>query len=230
MDWEKHWASYPKTVGTTEYQKQVQNTVNGQPMPDWQFQLVVSGICHHLDLEKDDQVLDLCCGNGLITIELAKKCKEVVGVDFSQPLLEVANRGHRPVNVTYLHMNILDLDKMAPMALGPFDKILMYGGLQYLKRRDLIPVLRNILRLSSEGRVILLGSIPDGKRKRKFYNTAKRRLDYLVRKISGREAIGTWWDKEFIRRACRRLGLQCEFYEQSVDLPRSHYRFDVRIF
>ena len=143
-------------------------------------------------------MLDLGCGNGLITKELAKKCKEVVGVDFSQPLLEVANRDHQPANVIYLHMDILNLDVMPQVASGLFNKVLMYEVLQDIRKRDLITILRNILRLSSEGCVILFGSIPDRKRQWKFYNTPKRRLMYLVRKISNREIIGTWWDKELL--------------------------------
>jgi hypothetical protein len=52
---------------------------------------------------------------------------------------------------------------------------------------------------------------------------------YVVRKIFGREAIGTWWDKGFIRRICEQLDLLCEFKEQRKELHTSHYRFDVLI-
>jgi ubiquinone/menaquinone biosynthesis C-methylase UbiE len=180
-------------------------------------------------LEKDDIVLDLCCGNGLITKELARQCKGVVGIDFSQPLLEIANQNHQSTNVSYKNMNVLDLDKMPPLASGSFNKVLMYAGLQYFRKRELIIILRNILRLSSKNCTILFGDVPDRTKKWKFYNTPKRRLMYVVRKMFGREAIGTWWDKGFIRRICEQLDLLCEFKEQRKELHTSHYRFDVLI-
>ncbi len=83
--------------------------------------------------------------------------------------------------------------------------------------------------LTDEGGVILLGSVPDSIEKWKFCNTSQRRLVYLLRKITGRDAVGTWWDESFIRATCKRLNLQCEFYEQSKELHTSHYRFDVKI-
>jgi ubiquinone/menaquinone biosynthesis C-methylase UbiE len=228
-DWEKHWATRPKTVDKTDYLKQVGHTIKGQPIPYSQFQLIVSQICHWLHLEKDDIVLDLCCGNGLITKELAGKCNEVVGIDFSQPLLEIANRDHRPTNVSYQNMNILYLDKMPLIASGSFNKVLMYEGLQFFRKRELIIILRSILRLSTKNCIMLFGGVPDRTKKWKFYNTPKRRLMYVVRRMFGREAIGTWWDKEFIRGTCRQLGLLCEFKEPVQEIYTSHYRFDVLI-
>lgn len=228
-NWKRHWENRPKLTGKTDYLQQVGKTVKGQPITDLQFQLIVSEICDQLQLEKDDIVLDLCCGNGLITKELARHCKEVVGIDFSQPLLEVANRDHRPTNVSYQNFNILDLDKMPLISSGSFSKILINEALQFVKKRELIAVLRNILRLSSESCTILIGGIPEMTKKWEFYNTPKRRLMYCARTVFGNEAIGTWWDKEFIRETCRQLDLLCEFREQRRELHTSHYRFDVLI-
>lgn len=228
-DWKKYWSSRPKNVDKTDYLKQVEKTVKGQPISDLQFQLIVSQICQELHLQADSIVLDLCCGNGLITKELATQCKSVVGIDFSQPLLEIANRDHRPMNVLYQCMNILELDKMPPSVSSPFNKVLMYEALQHFSKQDLITILRKTLQLSSKICIMLFGSVPDLARKWEFYNTPKRRLMYVVRRLSGREAIGTWWDKEFIRRTCKQLDLLCEFKEQRKELHTSHYRFDVLI-
>jgi 2-polyprenyl-3-methyl-5-hydroxy-6-metoxy-1,4-benzoquinol methylase len=166
----------------------------------------------------------------MITNELAKKCKEVVGVDFSEPLLEVANRDHRPANVSYQHLNVLMLEKMSQTTSGPFSKTLMFAALQHFRMRDLISILENCIRLSSSEHIILLGHVPDKSRKWNFYNTPKRKLVYVVRKIFGRDAIGTWWDKEFIKRMCHQLDLQCQFHGLSKKLHSSRYRFDVTIY
>jgi len=229
-DWEKYWTMNPKLVGEKEYLNQVEHTLNGLPYDDGQFQSMVLGICNCLDLKKDDVLLDICCGNGVITTELAKKCRKVVGVDFSIPLLKVANRDHRPANVNYHLGNVIDFDKMSKIPPGAFTKVLMHGALQYFRKRELALLLDNILQLSADQRKILISSIPDKKRKWNFYSTPQKKLFYLFYKISGRDAIGTWWDRRWIKTTCNRLGLQCNLQEHSIDKPVASWRYDVLLF
>ena len=44
----------------------------------------------HIKIPKDSKILDLCCGNGRHTVELKKLGYDVVGLDLSEDLLEVA--------------------------------------------------------------------------------------------------------------------------------------------
>jgi len=229
-DWKTYWATYPTTIGPSEHLKQVGHTIKGAPVPDWLFQLKVSEILRHLDLQSNDTVLDLCCGNGVITKELAYFCKRVVGVDYSLPLLEIANREHQAGNISYRHSDILNLDNMSQVISEPFSKVLIHGGLQYFQERHLGQILGNILRLTANDRVILLGGVPDIQRIWQFYNTPKRRLIYLWSKIRDKDVIGTWWDKEVIGKTCQKLGLDWEFHNQNPALDTAGYRFDVTIF
>lgn len=228
--WAKYWDRAPRKVGKTEYRQQVGHTFKGKPYSDAQFLLMVSEICNHLNLKDDDVLLDVCCGNGLITTELSKKCKKTVGVDFSLPLLGVARRYHQPKNVSYQYLNVLNMDKMATAYPGQFSKILMYGALQYFKKQDIRTILQNLLRLSSENRIIFIGSIPDKARKWKFYNTPQKKILYLFYKSTGKDTIGTWWDKDWIKSTCKQLTLEYKFREQSIDRPVSHFRFDLTVF
>lgn len=228
-DWVKYWANYPKTVGKDEYQKQVHNTFQGKPYSQETFQLMVSGICKSLELQKDDVLLELCCGNGLVTVELAKKCQQVVGIDFSEPLLEVANRVHKPENVRYQKLDILKLDKLVTTKEKFFNKILLHAGLQHFKPKALKSILSNIVELSSSPRLIFFSSIPDIQKKGLFFDTPRRKLLHLYYKFSCKDVMGTWWDKQFIKKVCQELNLNCEFYPESVDQPASYYRFDVKI-
>ena len=229
-NWERFWESYPKTVDETDFLKQVEKTVGGQPISNQQFQLIVSDIRQRLELNEADVVLDLCCGNGLITKEIATVCREVVGIDFSRSLLDVANKHHCPENVHYECASVLELDRTPIVSSGPFNKVLMYEALQHFRQRDLVEILSNVLPLTGERPIILLGSVPDAARKWNFYDTYRRQLVYLLRTLTSREAIGTWWDESHIHATCEQLNLRCEFCEQSRDLHTAHYRFDVKIF
>lgn len=228
-DMQEYWVQKPKMVGETDFLAQVGKTVNRQPISDEQFRTIVSDIIAHLDLTKTDVVLDLCCGNGLITTEIAKSCEKVIGIDFSRPLIEIAKRYHCPENVEYLCMSALDLDEGFITQAPRFNKVLMYEALQHFEREDLTKILTTILSLVSKSHIILLGSIPDSRKKWRFYNTPRRWKLYLRQKIRGRDLIGTWWSKNLIQKVCDELGVRCEFYEQSKELHTSYYRFDIKI-
>ena len=63
--------------------------------------------------EPDYTVLDLGCGNGSISIELAKKVKKVTAVDMSHEMLSIVNKKASDENITninYLQSTIEDLE------------------------------------------------------------------------------------------------------------------------
>jgi len=229
MDWEQFWNTKPSAVGLSEFLKQVGYTVQGRPITDDQFHHIVRQVRQRLGLESTDRVLDLCCGNGLVTHLLALHCQEILGIDFSQSLLNVARRNHCPDNVLYRHLNVLNLDQLRRNHANMFNKVNMVAGLQYIKRKDFQSLLENLLQLTTEKRVILLAHVPDRSRKWIFYNTPKRVLAYYYRSLTHQETIGTWWDREEISRIGERLGMQCEFHDIHPSLHLSQYRFDVTL-
>ena len=228
-EWQKFWNSFPLSAGRSEHLKQVGKTVQGQPISGLQFRQIHSDIAQHLALSSDDVVLDLCCGNGLITKEIAQISQSVVGVDFSHPLINIAGQDHQPDNVRYHHLSVLDLTPEAIGPTEPFTKVYMYEALQDFGKGDLVTILATILELSADDVVILLGSVLDKSRFWHFYNTPQRRFDFFKRKLLGGDTLGTWWDKRFIQETCNRMGWQSDFLPQHTMLHTAHYRFDVRI-
>jgi cyclopropane fatty-acyl-phospholipid synthase-like methyltransferase len=227
MNWKAYWTSYPKRFGKTEYLRQVKNTVGGQPVPDSTIRESIATICSHLELESDDTLLDLCCGNGLITREFSKKCRSVVGVDFSKPLIEIASMAHCASNISYLRMNVLDFSGSHHTPPGKFPKIVMIAGLQYFKATE-FPLLMRVIsdNLSNSG-IVLLTAVPDRKHRAAFYSTARRRLRQVWERMVGRDQMGTWWDTTTIERVCQDYDLDCRF--MSAGQVGLHYRFDVKI-
>ena len=66
-----------------------------------------------LDLKKGDRVLDLGCGNGRHSILLAELGYQVIGVDYSKSLLEMAKReaGKRDLDLELRCQDMLTLDE-----------------------------------------------------------------------------------------------------------------------
>lgn len=225
--WEEYYSSPPHPVDRTDYLKQVGHTLNGKSISGAHFQLMVDQVLRELNVQDDDVILDLCCGNGYLTKELAAGCKKVVGVDISDHLLKVATEDHCPKNAEYLLMNVMELDTSRLRLSGPYNKILLYAGLQHFGKRDLAPLLRNVLELSTRTPTIVLGFVPDRVNLSDFYDTLKRKRERVIRIVKGTELIKTWWDKKFIERVGHELGLRCEFHELDSRLQAAKYRFDV---
>lgn len=226
-DWHKHWTSFPASFEPGEYLRQVGKVWHGEPIAEAQVRALVGDIQNKLGLTAESVLLDLCCGNGLLTHQLAAQCSKTVGVDFSEPLIDVARRAHPLSSGRYVHASILDLDRLA--IGGPFTHILCYEALQHFAEWQLGALLDAILYQATDDPTILLGSIPDERQKWNFYCTPEYRADYLRRLELGEEAIGTWWSSVLIEDACRRRGLVVEILEQPPILHTAHYRFDCRI-
>lgn len=228
MDWKKHFNQYAALFEETEFLKQVQKTVSGQPITPAQFEAQMSDICKGLNINKNDFILDMCCGNGIITAEVSKICSAIIGLDFSEPLIKIAGKYNKPENVKYFCMSILD-QNIKSLASKLFTKIYMYEALQHFEEDDLQKILELVMAISGSKPVIFIGGIPDIDKLWEFYDTDERREEYRRRKSQNQEAIGTWWSRDYIADVCLQNGLECEFLPQNPILHSAHYRFDIRL-
>ena len=113
-----------------------------------------------VDLE-NKAVLELGCGAGRITFELADRVREIVAIDIDAKSIVTAQKNNLRRNVTFLVENMEDFDLKRK-----FDLILSVGvGYMYLK--DLPSAIRNITHhLDAEGVALLICSSPDSEYER----------------------------------------------------------------
>lgn len=106
-------------------------------------------------------VLELGCGAGRITFELADKVREIVAIDIDAKSIESAQKNNLRRNVTFLVENMEDFDLKRK-----FDLILSVGvGYMYLK--DLPSAIRNMSHhLDAEGVALLICSSPNSEYER----------------------------------------------------------------
>lgn len=224
IDWYEHWNSKPASLADHDVLRQVGKTVGGQPISAAALDVIISDILAALRLDAHDSVLDLCCGNGVITARCALYCLEVTGVDFSAPLIRIANDRCSGTNVNYVLADVRSL----PSSLTDrrYSKILMYEAIQHLSTRDAEILLDNLRKSKAHAAPVLFGSIPDRDRIWNFYDTEDRRKEYFRRAQDGSEAIGHWWTKGEISDLGRRCGYRVAILRQNPALHTSHYRFD----
>jgi ubiquinone/menaquinone biosynthesis C-methylase UbiE len=101
-----------------------------------------------LGLGPADRILDLCCGTGLLSRELARRLGpdgEVVGVDASEAMLEQARlAGGRVVYVR------AEADSL-PLPDGHFDGVTLFLGLHEIAQAARLPALREVRRILRPG-------------------------------------------------------------------------------
>ncbi len=138
-------------------------------------------------INRPQHVLDLCCGTGDLTVKLAKLANgdtEVIGYDFSEPMLDVA---HRKIEKQHFHVDLVagDVAKM-PFADGFFDSIGITFGFRNLiyENENRNKHLQEIQRVLKKGGLLVIAesSKPESAFIRFFYNFY---LNFIVSKIGG---------------------------------------------
>ena len=227
-DWRKYWREVETKAPQSmdESLRQVGKTVMGQPVEPDHLDLIVDTIATGLELEPEDVVVDLGCGNGVVTERVGERVARVAGIDLSEPLLEVARAHHARSNCTY---HVGDLAELGRFPVEGVTKAYGYEVLQHLSTEETRALLRALVEQLGDGLMFFAGSIPERTRLRAFYNTSERWAYYERRTAEGSEQIGHWWERDELVALCDEFGLTCTPCDQTAALYTSHYRFDARI-
>jgi hypothetical protein len=231
MNWKEFFQGYRilEIKSDADLLFQVGKTVGGKPMSSKQFNALIDSTRRHLELTKRDRLIDLCCGNGVVTYELSTSVQKTTGIDFSRPYIENALRYKKLPNISYLINDVTELTTIAKeQRFSEYNKVLIYDALAYLTPVDLDRILAYCESVKSIER-ILIGDVLDLNRKWNFFNTRKRKLIYFYKcKILGKDfGLGRWWTKNEIMFLAKGHGFMCSFLEQDSVLHTAHYRFDA---
>lgn len=113
-----------------------------------------------LPVKPDFKALDICCGNGLVSLAISDKVRRVIGVDISSRMLERAKRISRDTeckNVDFINGEVVSL----PFKDDTFDITLCLTSFHYFPDYGYAEgVLREIFRVTKDSGAILLTDIP----------------------------------------------------------------------
>ncbi|WP_338834935.1 2-methoxy-6-polyprenyl-1,4-benzoquinol methylase, mitochondrial [Moorella humiferrea] len=132
----------------------------------------------YLEPKKGEHILDVGCGTGNFSLELARLGVEVTGIDISEPMLETARRkaAAAGLELEFLHADAMNL----PFADNTFDKIVSVTALEFAP--DLKAALAESYRVLKPGGRMVIGLIGGNSLWSRHYEArAAREPDSLFR-------------------------------------------------
>jgi SAM-dependent methyltransferase len=202
--------------------KQVDRTINGSEMCQAQLELSINAVIEVLGLRSADRVIDLCCGNGMITKAIAQKTEKVIAVDFSEKLVDYARRFNHSPNIDYIVSDVLYLPRIF---FESSNKFYMRDSISCLNASGFSCLLRSIAS-SSEFESLYISGVPDAEKLSIYYDDDEKMAFYRHREAVGRPHIGNWWTREEIKKLVEVEGLKVSFLAQNRALASAYYRFD----
>lgn len=110
---------------------------------------------------KSGRLLDLCCGNGRVSIHMAEKGFSAVGVDISEAFIENARRKAREQKisdlVTFLEGDVRRLIEVVGCRSQPFDVVVnAWTSVGYYSKKEDLNMFKQARELSREGAILFV--------------------------------------------------------------------------
>lgn len=222
--WKNHFNAQAERFPASPL-KQVDRTINGVELDSSQMDLTIDSIRQALSLGENDRVVDLCCGNGVITREIAKSVQYITGIDFSDVLIENANKYSVGYNIKYVTANVAELQ---PDIFVGANKVYMRDSVQFFTSDQLLGLLHSLSRAPSVAYIYIAG-VPDAELLEKYYDSESKMAFYREREKSGKPHIGNWWSHTDMQSLVEASGLNVRFISQHPALCSSYYRYDCLV-
>ena len=227
-DWQSFWVRYRNIppVEESDLFYQVGKTVDKAPISIDEFSSMIKNIVESLDLDKDDILLELCCGNGLLTYLLSNFTKHIYAFDFAKHMIENAKKFKQKENITYAvgdaKSNFFKLFGENP---NP-GKILMNDSLAYFSYEDLASIITLLINKIENFSFYITG-IPCEELKWEFYNTDERKKAYLSDVERGdlyNNGMGRWWSVDEIEQLAKKFNLR-----YLIEKPSKFYNYRMNV-
>jgi len=224
--WHDYWNN-GYVVNDSDPQKQVGRTRGKRPISASDWEKTLSFIWDAMCITKDSEVLELCCGNGMLTLPLAKKVKSVIAVDFSRPIIEELNKqltfkGIKNVTTITEDVNNITFPESS------LSHILMYFSLQYLSEKNVIVLFENAYKFLKNGGEFFIGDIPDRAKLWNFANIDDYVSMYFNSVKNDKPTIGSWFLQEDLLKMGEWAGFsKVKIIKQPEYQINSRYRFDL---
>ncbi len=148
-------------------------------------------------------LLLFCCGNGLFSVQLASRCRWVIGVDFSETLIG-ALVSRAPRNVVAV---VADAQNVS-FRPACFDRILFAAAVQHFSEPQVIRLMVDLAGWLKPGGILLVTDILDPLHIWRYFDSEEREALYFRRTMEETPVLGTWLDRVWMEKLARHAGFR----------------------
>ncbi|WP_221074007.1 class I SAM-dependent methyltransferase [Agarivorans aestuarii] len=224
IKWTQFWKEHGKSTSGHQAQEQVLRTSNKEVVSESVWANTLEYLQNTFEVNDKDVLLDLCCGNGLITQYFSDKCQSVTSVDVTPEFIQQLNALKLP-NVEAICTDLLSLD----FPKHSFSKIILYAGIQYFSEDEVISLFKKFSHWLKPNGMLFVGDIPDKSKLWDFYNSKEREHFYFERCEERNDVVGTWFEKQWLCKLSEFTGLaEPRAWDQPNEQIYAHFRFDMK--
>lgn len=214
---------YPKTCDPKDFFGQVKRTVNGKPIGQDQIDQIIHAIDAGLNLNGEDVVLDIGCGNGALSVLFFDNIKSYLGVDFSEYLVGVAKENFEKEGFEFICDDALNFLEKAERN-STITKVLCYGVFSYFDETNAGRMLKLVHEKYPNAVSFYIGNLPDKDLADKFYYA---HIDYKNLLDDHTSSIGKWRTVSEFETLSRQNGWNASIKRMPAGFYSAHYRYDV---
>lgn len=228
LDWKSFWKKYRDVDAIQEGDLffQVGKTINKLPVANEVLTQMIEDIVQSLCLNKNDILLELCCGNGLLTFLLSDFSKSVYAFDFTEQMIVNAKKFKQKDNIIYTvgdaKTNFFQLFETKEKP----NKFLINDSLAYFNRNELRTIIRTIVENINSFSFYITG-IPCDELKWNFYDNDERKRGYISNVEKGdlfNNGLGRWWQIAELEEIAKEFGLEC-----LIEKPTKVYNYRMNV-
>jgi|MDTC01.2.fsa_nt_gb SAM-dependent methyltransferase len=212
-----------KKLEKNDYWGQVRRTVNGKAVGKDQIDLIYNQIKNNLQMKRDDNLIDIGCGNGILTNMFKEDVNTIFGIDRSKFLISVAKEKFQSQNIKYLCGEVPLVLEQIDFNNG-FNKVLVYGVFSFFDNKTSNDFF-NWASNNSKIKRIFIGNSRDRSLAHKFYKRSVSESELNDFKSS----MGAWRTKEYFSNIANEFKWKIEFSKMPKEYYSYEYYFDVTL-
>tara|TARA_A100001388_G_C28752314_1_gene492885 strand:- start:35 stop:787 length:753 start_codon:yes stop_codon:yes gene_type:complete len=208
--------------------------------------IIVEDIDSKLELKKNDLLLDVGCGTGVITLPISKKVNKIFALDGGFNVIEQLKKNIINNKISNINTINIPFDKNN-FEDNFFDKVLMYAVIHYLDGDKYVKnCIEELIRICKPGGKILIAEIPEknaienlrnglltNKEKQIINNFEKNRNEYdqFMKQFDVNKYQFNYLEMEQdkLKEICKDFGCEAQILKQDIRQPFSLTRRDLLI-